>query len=164
MDKPLAIHDKKTTKPKHRQNSQKSKKKLQQDPTTAPVKVVYIGNPVNFNSSASEFRSLVQQLTGKHSCASDNGVGGLERQESVVDSGHASMDQVKDPENIVVADHETEEIASSSSLNCPTTKSNHNSDLLDIVGHQAVHNDNVYDMPDQMLDNYLPPDFWYDQY
>lgn len=163
MDKPLAIHDKKTTKPKHRQNPQKSKKKQQQEATNTPVKVVYIANPVNFSTSASEFRSLVQQLTGKDSYDSDNSVGGLEQhQESVVDSSHAPV-EVKDPENIVVADHEAEEIASSSSLNCPTTTSDHNSIFLDI-GQRAVHDNDVYNMPDQMLDNYLPPDFWYDQY
>ncbi|KAL8095244.1 hypothetical protein AgCh_036630 [Apium graveolens] len=162
MDKPLAIHDKKTTKPKHRQNPQKPKKK-QQYATDAPVKVVYIDNPVNFSTSASEFRSLVQQLTGKDSYGSDNSVGGLEQQQkSVVDSIHVPV-EIKDPENNVVADHEAEEIASSSSLNCPTTTPDHNSYLLDI-GHQAVDDDNVYNMSDQMLDNYLPTDFWYDQY
>lgn len=162
MDKPLAIHDKKTTKPKHRQNPQKPKKKQQQEAANAPVKVVYIGNPVNFNTSASEFRSLVQQLTGKDSYASDNSVvGGLEQhQDSVLDSGHASM-EVKDPENNGAADQEAEEIASSSSLNCPTTTSDHN---LLILGHGD--NDAIYNMPpDQMFDSYLPPDFdWYDQY
>ncbi|KAL6555333.1 hypothetical protein OROGR_006591 [Orobanche gracilis] len=32
-----------------------------------PLKVVYITNPIKFNASASEFRSLVQELTGKDS-------------------------------------------------------------------------------------------------
>lgn len=165
MDKPLAIHDKKTTKPKHRQNPQKSKKKPQQEATinAVPVKVVYIGTPVNFSTSASEFRSLVQQLTGKDSYASDNSVGGFEQhQESLVDSVHSPV-EIKDPENVVVADHEAEEIASSSSLNCPTTTPDHNYNMLDI-GHRAVQDNDVYNMPDQMFDNYLPPDFWYDQY
>lgn len=162
MDKPLAIHDKKTTKPKHRQSPQKSKKK-QQEPTNAPLKVVYISNPVNFSTSASEFRSLVQQLTGKDSCASDNSVGGLQQhQDSLVDSVHSPV-EIQDPGNIIVADHEAEEIAFSSSLNCPTTTLDHNSNMFNI-GHRALQDNDVYNMPDQMLDNYLPPDFWYDQY
>lgn len=158
MDKPLSIHDKKTTKPKHRQNPQKSKKKQHQEAANAPLKVVYIGNPVNFSTSASEFRSLVQQLTGKDAYASDNStVGGSQQhQQSPVD---ASM-VLKVPE---IINDVAEEIASSSSLNCRTTASDHNSNLLDI-GHGAVNDDDLYNMPDPMLDNYLPPDFWYDQY
>ncbi|WOH06361.1 hypothetical protein DCAR_0625787 [Daucus carota subsp. sativus] len=163
MDKPLAIQEKKTSKPRHRQNPQKSKKK-QQDPqaTNAPVKVVYIDNPVNFSTSASEFRSLVQQLTGKHSCSPDNSVGGREQlQESAVDSAHASLEVQHPHQNLGVA--EAEEIASSSSLNCPATTSDHNTNSVDL-GHRAVHDDDFYNMPDQMLDDYLPPDFWYDRY
>ncbi|XP_020274503.1 uncharacterized protein LOC109849115 [Asparagus officinalis] len=37
-----------------------------------PMKVVYITNPIRFNTSASEFRSLVQELTGKDSDIADN--------------------------------------------------------------------------------------------
>ncbi|KAL2501893.1 uncharacterized protein Fot_35773 [Forsythia ovata] len=51
MDKLLTVNQKKATK------QPKNKKK--------PVKVVYITNPIKFKASASEFRSLVQELTGQ---------------------------------------------------------------------------------------------------
>lgn len=35
--------------------------------TKKPIKVVYISNPVKFTTSASEFRALVQELTGRDS-------------------------------------------------------------------------------------------------
>lgn len=35
--------------------------------TKKPIKVVYISNPVKFTTSASEFRALVQDLTGRDS-------------------------------------------------------------------------------------------------
>ncbi|KAJ8570325.1 hypothetical protein K7X08_037297 [Anisodus acutangulus] len=53
MDKILSVHSKKAYKqPKN------TKKK--------PVKVVYIANPMKVNTSAAEFRALVQQLTGQN--------------------------------------------------------------------------------------------------
>ncbi|XP_016471588.1 uncharacterized protein LOC107793698 [Nicotiana tabacum] len=48
MDKMLSVHSKKGNK--------QSKK---------PVKVVYIANPMKVNTSAAEFRALVQELTGQ---------------------------------------------------------------------------------------------------
>ncbi|XP_052175844.1 sigma factor binding protein 1, chloroplastic-like [Diospyros lotus] len=51
MDKSLSVHGKKA--PKH----PKTKKK--------PVKVVYISNPMMVKTTASEFRALVQELTGQ---------------------------------------------------------------------------------------------------
>ncbi|CAA3026028.1 Hypothetical predicted protein [Olea europaea subsp. europaea] len=51
MDKLLTVNQKKASK------QPKNKKK--------PVKVVYITNPIKFKTSASEFRSLVQELTGQ---------------------------------------------------------------------------------------------------
>ncbi|XP_059288338.1 uncharacterized protein LOC132041649 [Lycium ferocissimum] len=52
MEKMLSVHSKKANKqPKN------TKKK--------PVKVVYIANPMKVNTSAAEFRALVQQLTGQ---------------------------------------------------------------------------------------------------
>ncbi|KAK4725575.1 hypothetical protein R3W88_028354 [Solanum pinnatisectum] len=53
MDKMLSVHSKKAN--KHPQNTKKK-----------PVKVVYISNPMKVNTSAEEFRALVQQLTGQH--------------------------------------------------------------------------------------------------
>ncbi|CAA0812829.1 Sigma factor binding protein 1- chloroplastic [Striga hermonthica] len=41
-----------------------------------PLKVVYITNPIKFNATASEFRALVQELTGRDSDTPDsNGFG-----------------------------------------------------------------------------------------
>ncbi|XP_027173895.1 sigma factor binding protein 1, chloroplastic-like [Coffea eugenioides] len=51
MDKMLSVNQKKTNK------QPKNKKK--------PVKVVYISNPMKVKTSASEFRALVQELTGQ---------------------------------------------------------------------------------------------------
>ncbi|KAI3830269.1 hypothetical protein L1987_04406 [Smallanthus sonchifolius] len=44
---------------KHEKKSQKSSKKT-------PVKVVYISNPMKIKASPSEFRAVVQQLTGRY--------------------------------------------------------------------------------------------------
>ncbi|XP_059668314.1 sigma factor binding protein 2, chloroplastic-like [Cornus florida] len=52
MDKSQCVHQKKATK------QTKTKKK--------PVKVVYISNPMKVKTSASEFRALVQELTGQN--------------------------------------------------------------------------------------------------
>ncbi|KAI5663684.1 hypothetical protein M9H77_23007 [Catharanthus roseus] len=49
----MKVHQKKVTK------QPKTKKK--------PIKVVYISNPMKVNTSASEFRALVQELTGQDS-------------------------------------------------------------------------------------------------
>ncbi|KAI3446568.1 hypothetical protein Pfo_003233 [Paulownia fortunei] len=45
--------------PLNQKKHPKNKKKKQ------PLKVVYISNPIKFNISASEFRALVQELTGQ---------------------------------------------------------------------------------------------------
>ncbi|KAL7169239.1 hypothetical protein ACSBR2_034310 [Camellia fascicularis] len=52
MDKLLSVHEKKPTKQTNR-----TKKKT--------IKVVYISNPMKVNTTASEFRALVQELTGQ---------------------------------------------------------------------------------------------------
>ncbi|KAK6942172.1 VQ protein [Dillenia turbinata] len=46
----------------HRQNRKSTKPKSKK-----PIKVVYISNPINYKTNASEFRALVQRLTGQHS-------------------------------------------------------------------------------------------------
>ncbi|KAK3043212.1 hypothetical protein RJ639_001645 [Escallonia herrerae] len=51
MDKLLSVHQNKATK--------------QTKPKKKPVKVVYISNPMRVKTSASEFRALVQELTGQ---------------------------------------------------------------------------------------------------
>ncbi|KAK9290800.1 hypothetical protein L1049_008978 [Liquidambar formosana] len=67
MDKLASVHQRKSTK------HTKTKKR--------PVKVVYISNPMKVKTSASEFRALVQELTGQDSELPDptkfyDGVGG----------------------------------------------------------------------------------------
>lgn len=37
-----------------------------------PIKVVYISNPMRVETSAAEFRAIVQELTGRHSDVADN--------------------------------------------------------------------------------------------
>ncbi|KAL6997657.1 hypothetical protein U1Q18_007784 [Sarracenia purpurea var. burkii] len=58
MDKVLSVHEKKATK------QAKTKKK--------PVKVVYISNPMKVKTTASEFRALVQELTGREASMPDS--------------------------------------------------------------------------------------------
>ncbi|KAL7092962.1 hypothetical protein ACP275_11G013600 [Erythranthe tilingii] len=43
-------------------NQLKKKKKKRQQ----PLRIVYITNPIKFNTSASQFRALVQELTGQY--------------------------------------------------------------------------------------------------
>ncbi|GER25783.1 30S ribosomal protein S2 [Striga asiatica] len=50
---------------KHQSPNSKAKKK-------GPLKVVYITNPIKFNATASEFRALVQELTGRDSDPPDS--------------------------------------------------------------------------------------------
>ncbi|KAJ6713246.1 SIGMA FACTOR BINDING PROTEIN 1 CHLOROPLASTIC [Salix purpurea] len=47
----------------------KSGKRLHTKRSKKPIKVVYISSPMKVNTSASEFRALVQELTGKDSDA-----------------------------------------------------------------------------------------------
>ncbi|KAI8559199.1 hypothetical protein RHMOL_Rhmol04G0154600 [Rhododendron molle] len=54
MEKLLSVHEKKGTK------QARTKK-------TKPVKIVYISNPMKVKTTASEFRALVQELTGRDS-------------------------------------------------------------------------------------------------
>ncbi|CAI9759091.1 unnamed protein product [Fraxinus pennsylvanica] len=86
MDKLLTVNQKKASK------QPKNKKK--------PVKVVYITNPIKFNTSASEFRSLVQELTGQDADTPEyspkfvqaNGVGNVEVADAVkVEEDHAPV-------------------------------------------------------------------------
>ncbi|XP_057505537.1 sigma factor binding protein 1, chloroplastic-like [Actinidia eriantha] len=52
MDKLLSVHQKKAI-------------TKQTKPKKKPIKVVYISNPMKVKTSASEFRALVQELTGR---------------------------------------------------------------------------------------------------
>ncbi|KAI3472279.1 hypothetical protein Pfo_029767 [Paulownia fortunei] len=86
MDKMLTVNQKRANK-----QQPKSKKKLQ------PLKVVYITNPIKFTASASEFRALVQELTGQDSdmaesarFAVDDGVGGS--QGKVANAGKVAVE------------------------------------------------------------------------
>ncbi|KAG2687358.1 hypothetical protein I3843_09G048300 [Carya illinoinensis] len=70
---PISVHQRKAVK------KTKSKKNM-------PIKVVYISNPMKVKTSASEFRALVQQLTGQDAeypvpakfLCTDNDVGGVQ--------------------------------------------------------------------------------------
>ncbi|EPS64879.1 hypothetical protein M569_09902, partial [Genlisea aurea] len=48
-------------------NATKNSKKRRAGSNDSPLKVVYISTPMKVKTSASNFRSLVQQLTGKNS-------------------------------------------------------------------------------------------------
>lgn len=143
MDKVLAVHQKKATK-----HPLKPKKKV-------PVKVVYISNPMKVKTSASQFRALVQQLTGRDAdttlvhtyCATDR-VGGRGRDHQELMVPHA-VDQVKEEEHALVKDE------------VPTTLVQSSSELGN--GSDLSFDDDVF-MP-QMLDNFpdfLPSNFWYE--
>lgn len=47
--------------------SNSNKIRSRKSSSSKDIKVVYISNPMKVNTSASEFRALVQQLTGRHS-------------------------------------------------------------------------------------------------
>lgn len=140
MDKVLPVHQKKATK-----HPLKPKKKV-------AVKVVYISNPMKVKASASQFRALVQQLTGRDAdttldrtyCATDRvGGRGCDHQELMVP--HA-VDQVKEEEHALVTDEVP--VQSSSELG---------------NGSDLSFDDDVF-IP-QMLDKYpdfLPSNFWYE--
>lgn len=51
----------------HERGQASSSKQKQARSKRKPPKVVYIANPVNVKTSASDFRALVQELTGQHS-------------------------------------------------------------------------------------------------
>lgn len=51
----------------NRMMMKKKKKKLKTSSPQKPMKVVYISNPVRFKATTSEFRALVQELTGQDS-------------------------------------------------------------------------------------------------
>jgi len=82
-----------------------------------PMKVVYISNPMKFKASASEFRALVQELTGQDSelpdpskfvdsDGHDRDVGGNYQtvpnasKSVVVDGGHALEVPIEDPSQV----------------------------------------------------------------
>ncbi|EHA8588880.1 sigma factor binding protein 1, chloroplastic [Cocos nucifera] len=60
----------------HQKNTKQAKAKKK------PIKVVYISNPMKVKASASEFRDLVQELTGR-----DSNVADLSRLPAVEESG-----------------------------------------------------------------------------
>ncbi|KAL7097736.1 hypothetical protein ACP275_10G162200 [Erythranthe tilingii] len=62
MEKLLTVNQKSRA---NKQILQTKTKKKQQQPPPQPLKVVYITNPIKVNATASEFRALVQELTGQ---------------------------------------------------------------------------------------------------
>ncbi|CAN6567058.1 unnamed protein product [Malus baccata var. baccata] len=64
----------------------KSPKQSKRSRSKGGVKVVYISSPMKVNTSASEFRALVQELTGRHSDAErfmETNNGGQHHQQNV---------------------------------------------------------------------------------
>lgn len=90
MDKTPAVNSKRGNKHLKTKNKQ-------------PLKVVYITNPIKFTATASEFRALVQELTGQDADVSDSsrfaaadGVGAAPEEVKVAAEGnvHALEEQV----------------------------------------------------------------------
>ncbi|KAJ8646416.1 hypothetical protein MRB53_008164 [Persea americana] len=105
MDKPSGHH---IRKPKQ----VKSKKK--------PIKVVYISNPMKVKTSVSQFRALVQGLTGRDSDLADIkknlAIDGMDELQRVADHEAEATDYVPSPARPVTAvDHERESSASTGS-------------------------------------------------
>ncbi|PHU06149.1 Sigma factor binding protein 1, chloroplastic [Capsicum chinense] len=136
MDKMLSVHSKKANKqPKN------TKKKT--------VKVVYISNPMKVNTSAAEFRALVQQLTGQHAncpvietVSSSTGGTVLEKKKECDKKG---MQQDSDPVTLNNNNYV---------MNNEATMTDNNSDLSfeDYVGEDYVP---------ELLEN-LSSNVWYD--
>lgn len=90
----------------------KSKKK--------PIKVVYISNPMKVKTSVSQFRALVQGLTGRDSDLADIkkilAIDGMEELQRVANHEAEATDYVPSPARPVTAvDHERESSASTGS-------------------------------------------------
>ncbi|XP_050228352.1 uncharacterized protein LOC126677658 [Mercurialis annua] len=94
----------------HSQQEMKSRQQPKPKPKTKqPMKVVYISNPIKFNITASEFRALVQQLTGQHSeLPAYDHVGG---DNQTVREHHHGMDLSGKPQKPVeiLQDHEDDD-------------------------------------------------------
>ncbi|KAL8136177.1 hypothetical protein AgCh_010688 [Apium graveolens] len=79
-------------------------KQIKKSKTKAQVKVVYISNPMKVNTSASQFRALVQQLTGRDSedvpaedaCLQHSNVVVDNQQQEQVVSGEVCKDDAQD--------------------------------------------------------------------
>ncbi|XP_059646106.1 sigma factor binding protein 1, chloroplastic-like [Cornus florida] len=86
MDKLASVQQKKATK------QAKAKKK--------PVKVVYISNPMKIKTSASEFRALVQELTGQDADMPDptkySEIDGVDHDRQTVPDHHDATLKVSD--------------------------------------------------------------------
>ncbi|KAL1554698.1 hypothetical protein AAHA92_15234 [Salvia divinorum] len=57
-----------------------------------PLKVVYITNPIKFEASALEFRSLVQELTGQDADVASSAGAGFSEAVKAEDSVHAASE------------------------------------------------------------------------
>ena len=62
MDRSLLVSELTTTMKK---NTKTTRKRKSCEENKQPLKVVYISNPMRVHTSASEFRALVQELTGR---------------------------------------------------------------------------------------------------
>lgn len=91
----LSVHSKKVNK-----ESKNTKKK--------PVKVVYIANPMKVNTSAAEFRALVQELTGqdaKYPMMESSCVGAECDKNSKLKKGFYLSQSPPDKDKVVHEDH-----------------------------------------------------------
>lgn len=77
---------------------QKKAKKNPKSKKKQPLKIVYIANPIKFKTSASEFRALVQGLTGRDA-DTDTAVsfsgGGEAGKVAAEDNVHAEVEQLE---------------------------------------------------------------------
>lgn len=79
---------------------QKKAKKNPKSKKKQPIKIVYITNPIKFKTSASEFRALVQGLTGRDADTdTDTAVsfsgGGEAGKVAAEDNVHAEVEQLE---------------------------------------------------------------------
>lgn len=129
MDKMISVHSKKAK--KHPKDSKKK-----------PVKVVYISNPMKVNTSAEEFRSLVQQLTGQHANYTlTQTVGSTEREKKEFYYSESP------PQQVVEGDSTTQLVVNNT--HHEATMTDNNSDL------------SFEDYVPELLEN-LPTNMWYD--
>ncbi|EYU18630.1 hypothetical protein ABFS82_10G154300 [Erythranthe guttata] len=99
MEKLLTVNQKSRA---NKQIFQTKTKKKQQPPPPQPqpLKVVYITNPIKINATASEFRALVQELTGQDADFSETArfaaAGAADKVEAVAPAAAAKVAAVKE--------------------------------------------------------------------
>ncbi|XP_055807826.1 uncharacterized protein LOC129876413 isoform X2 [Solanum dulcamara] len=124
MDKMISVHSKKAK--KHPKNTKKK-----------PVKVVYISNPMKVNTSAEEFRSLVQQLTGQHAnYPITETVGSTEREKK--EFYYSESPPSGDDQQVVEGDSTTHQLVVNNTHHEATMTDNSDLSFEDYVGEDYV--------------------------